>query len=172
MLRRRQSIKQMTALAAAPLLFKTNPLHAQGVGQKLVLFPAPLLSGGLLAPSDFDKKVTLLYSWASWCPFCLRDLPALREKFDEHKDKGFIVLGLNLDKDPDLALKWIATYKVNFPSIRLTAEYQQAYMPKRVVTPAWWLTNRDGMVIDSSAGNGAEFIYRNRTLQIDKAVNS
>ena len=153
---------------------------AQAVGSPLKLFPALKLDGEMFKPESFTAGtggggggaggVTLIYFWASWCPHCLRDLPTLRDKQAALKDKGFNILGVNMDTDPGLAQKWIDTHKVNFPTVRMTGDYQQAYLPKSRVTPAWWLAGRDGVVVDSVVGGGAEFVYRQRGEQIERLV--
>jgi thiol-disulfide isomerase/thioredoxin len=128
------------------------------------------LEGEMYKPEGVEGKVTLLYIWASWCPYCLQDLPTLRDKQEALRSKGFSILGLNADKNIDDALSWIKTHKVNFPSLRFTADYKNAYLPQRVVTPAWWFAGRDGNVLDSAIGGGSEFRYRQRGDMIEKVV--
>jgi thiol-disulfide isomerase/thioredoxin len=163
-------------LASLPLaimvgqLFQSGLVQAQAVGTPLRLFPAMNLDGEMVKPDSIEGKVTLLYVWASWCPFCLQDLPTLRDKQEALRSKGFSILGLNADKDLDAAQAWIKTHKVNFPNIRLTADYKNAYLGQRVVTPSWWIAGRDGLVLDSAIGGGSEFRYRNRADMIEKIV--
>jgi thiol-disulfide isomerase/thioredoxin len=157
-------------LALGAGLLGTQPVSAQGVGSPLKLFPALLLNGDNFKPESFAGGVNLIYVWASWCPHCLNDLPVLQAKFEQHKGKGFNILGLNADENLDLAEKWIKTYKVAFPSTRLTGDYRQAYLPNRRSTPSWWLAGRDGNIVDSAIGGGAEFVYFQRKSLIDKLV--
>ena len=160
-----------TGLAASlGQLLAARSASAQAVGTPLKVFAAPQLDGTAFVPASLEGKVTLLYAWASWCPYCLRDLPALRDRQEELRSKGFVVLGVNADKDVDLALAWIKNYKVNFSSVRLTADYRQTYFSKGVATPAWWLAGRDGVVVDSAFGGGAEFVYRQRIDVINRLV--
>ena len=147
-----------------------NTARAQAVGSPLKVFPAPQLDGSAFVPASLEGKVTLLYAWASWCPYCLRDLPALRDRQEELRSKDFVILGVNADKNVDDALAWIKTYKVNFPSVRLTADYKQTYFSQGLSTPAWWLAGRDGVVVDSAFGGGSEFVYRQRVDVINKLV--
>jgi thiol-disulfide isomerase/thioredoxin len=147
-----------------------NAAQAQGVGTPLKLFPATLLDGKLFDPATFQGSVILVYAWATWCPHCKRDLPVLQEKYLSLKDKGFNILGLNIDKDAELAAKWTVANKIDFPSLKLNAEYKATYMPDRVRTPSWWLAGRDGLVVDSVSGS-AEFVYRQRKDLLDKLVS-
>jgi thiol-disulfide isomerase/thioredoxin len=170
-LSRRNLIVGAPLAAAASSIFIALPAKAQAVGQPLKLFPAAMLNGEMFDPKVLQDHVVLLYIWASWCPYCLRDISALRDKQEQHADKKFAVLGINIDTNPDSAEKWIKTYKVNFRSLRATADYKTAYGNNgRVSTPSWWLTGRDSIVVDSSIDDGAQFVYRNRTEAIDKLV--
>lgn len=44
--------------------------------------------------ADFKGKTVLLNLWATWCPPCIREMPALNELAKEFKDKNFIVLAI------------------------------------------------------------------------------
>jgi peroxiredoxin len=46
---------------------------------------------------DLRGKVVLVDFWATWCPPCAASFPTLRQLAREHKDRGFAILGVNLD---------------------------------------------------------------------------
>jgi peroxiredoxin len=48
--------------------------------------------------SDLKGKVVLVEFWATWCAPCVASFPALRQLAREHKDRGFAILGVNLDE--------------------------------------------------------------------------
>lgn len=48
--------------------------------------------------ADFQGKVVLVDFWASWCPPCVSSFPLLHHLAAQHKDEGFVVLGVNLDQ--------------------------------------------------------------------------
>jgi thiol-disulfide isomerase/thioredoxin len=171
------NLTRRTLVVSSPIIAATGSslvlfnAQAQSVGQGLKLFPGLTLSGESFDPKVLKDHVVLLYIWASWCPHCLRDIPAIRDKQEELKDKQFAVLGINVDDNPGNAEKWVKTYKVNFRSLVQTADYKTVYGNNgRMGTPSWWLAGRDGNVVDSSSGQGAQFIYRNRLETIDKLV--
>jgi len=53
--------------------------------------------GGDLALAAFRGKPLLLNFWATWCPPCVREMPALDRFAQAHRDKGWQVVGLAVD---------------------------------------------------------------------------
>jgi len=47
-----------------------------------------------------NKKPTLVYFFATWCPFCARDFAAVDQVYPKYKDKvDFIAMSLDLNED-------------------------------------------------------------------------
>ena len=55
------------------------------------------LDGSTSKVADFKGKVLLLNMWATWCGPCRGEMPSLVKMQDEHRDKGFEIIGLNTD---------------------------------------------------------------------------
>jgi thiol-disulfide isomerase/thioredoxin len=55
------------------------------------------LDGTTSKVADRKGKVLLLNMWATWCGPCRGEMPALVKMQDEHRDKGFEIIGLNTD---------------------------------------------------------------------------
>ncbi len=74
--------------------------------RRLGLLGKPLLIEGVLfggEPFDWSKykgKVVLVDFWATWCVYCIREFPNIRENYDRFHEKGFEVVGVNVDEDP------------------------------------------------------------------------
>ncbi len=58
-----------------------------------------------------SQKPTLLYFWATWCPYCKRDLAAAEKVYPEYKDK---VAFLAIDLDPKETVQQIADYQKKY----------------------------------------------------------
>lgn len=58
-------------------------------------FPAP--DQGELALADLRGRPIVLNFWATWCPPCLREMPALDRFQQAWRDRGWQVVGLALD---------------------------------------------------------------------------
>lgn len=63
-------------------------------------------------------KVILVDFWASWCAPCKASFSALDALQNDYKDKGFIVLGINVDEKADDMRRFLEEHTVSFPVVR------------------------------------------------------
>lgn len=56
------------------------------------------LDGDSVALSDHAGQVVLLNFWATWCPPCVREMPAMERVYQKLKDRGFTVLAVSVDR--------------------------------------------------------------------------
>jgi len=59
-------------------------------------------------------KYVLLDFWASWCPDCRKEMPALVDLYAAYKDKNFEIVGYSLDKDKDAWIKGIKDLNITW----------------------------------------------------------
>lgn len=50
--------------------------------------------------SRFAGKVQVVNAWATWCPFCVQELPDFEELASEYADQGVVVIAINRKEDP------------------------------------------------------------------------
>jgi cytochrome c biogenesis protein CcmG, thiol:disulfide interchange protein DsbE len=74
---------------------ETQALVPPRVGASLGNFSLPDLQGKNISLSDFTGKVVLVNAWATWCPPCRAEMPALNTYFQAHQQDGFVVLAVN-----------------------------------------------------------------------------
>ncbi|MHC4547552.1 MAG: TlpA family protein disulfide reductase [Planctomycetota bacterium] len=73
----------------------------EGLGKPLEMLgqPAPAWTlehafGPGKALADYRGKVVLIDFWATWCPWCIRSFPALRDLLRDYAGKDFAVVGV------------------------------------------------------------------------------
>ena len=165
------------ATAAGVLAASTCPLlqaHADGAGEdKAAALPArpappaspampalgsllplpdmPLLDGGSFHAADAQGRVLVLYWWASWCPFCAQQSPAMQALWRAQQSRGLLMLGLSIDRKAEDASRHVAQHGYTFPAAWLTPAVARL-LPKPRGLPVTVVRGRDGRVLVAESG--------------------
>lgn len=88
------------------------------------------LDGTTFKVSDRKGKVLLLNLWATWCGPCRSEMPSLVKMQDEHRDKGFEIIGLNTDDGDtkEMIDKFAAELKLNYTLVWADSAMQAALL--------------------------------------------
>jgi len=78
------------------------------LGQRAPEFTLEDLQDEELSLSDFLGQVVILDFWASWCPPCRYSMPHLENLGTSYRDRGLVVLGVNLDENRQDAQTFLA----------------------------------------------------------------
>jgi thiol-disulfide isomerase/thioredoxin len=73
------------------------------------------IAGKNVRLSQYNGQVVLLNFWATWCGPCRREIPALAALYRDYKDRGFVVLGVSVDKEVELIKPYARAMKMNYP---------------------------------------------------------
>lgn len=94
-----------------------TPQGGAQVGATLPDFELNGIAGGKSAKlSEFHGGVTLVNFWATWCEACMDEMPSIVQLRNAYKDKGFEVVGVNLDENGEAVVpKAIKQLKIQFP---------------------------------------------------------
>ncbi len=85
--------------------------------------PAPsiilphLQSTQLVDLEQYKGKVVYLDFWASWCGTCRISMPQIEQLHQDLKSKGFEVVGINVDQDPEDGRAFLAEHPVSFATL-------------------------------------------------------
>ncbi len=138
---------------AAWILFtaKQNPTSAEGPAPQIG-FPAPdftlkTATGETYTLSDLKGQAVLVNMWATWCPPCRAEMPAIESVYMEYKDQGLVVLAINQtiqDNPLDIA-PFTSEYGLTFPILLdETADTARAYHIQSL--PSSYFINRQGII--------------------------
>lgn len=73
------------------------------------------MNGADVRIADYKGKVILLNYWATWCGPCKVEIPDLIALYDQYKDRGFVVLGVSQDDDPETLRAFAKTFRMTYP---------------------------------------------------------
>jgi len=68
--------------------------------------------------SQYRGQIVVLNFWATWCPPCIEETPALVKMTAREKDKGVVVLAVSIDADDAAYHKFLKDYSVNMVTVR------------------------------------------------------
>ncbi|MEN8136585.1 MAG: TlpA disulfide reductase family protein [Thermodesulfobacteriota bacterium] len=153
--------------ALGVLVFLAVVLMAGNVGaaKKMPDFSEKnITSEGVVDSKYFAGKVLLVNFWATWCPPCRKEIPALIRLQDEYKDKGFSVIGISMDEGGrKVVSKFIKKLKVNYPVFIGKAKIGRGFGGVMGI-PVSFLVDRDGNLVKRLDGYISEKVL-NRELK-------
>ncbi|MBU1909064.1 MAG: TlpA family protein disulfide reductase [Verrucomicrobia bacterium] len=117
-------------------------------GPAASVFSIPSLQplGEQINLESFKGKVVLLDFWATWCPPCRSELPALGRLYEDLKDQGFVLVGMTVDDESvEQVARAAGRFSLPYPVGLAGPEIQEAYGGIRAV-PTKFLLDRQGSV--------------------------
>lgn len=126
------------------------------IGEKKPI-PAPdftlnTLDGKKVSLKEFRGKVVFLNFWATWCPPCVIEMPAMEALHKRFKDKGLIVMAVNSEEGAAKVSKFIKKKSYTFLVLLDSAGSVSADTYRAIGFPTTYLINRRGMVIGKAEG--------------------
>ena len=110
----RRSLLLAGACAALGAL-SALPAGAAGTNAPAPDFVLDSNTGKPIKLSSLKGQVVMINFWATWCGPCRKEMPLLDSIYKQYKDKGFTLLGVNVEPDPKMANDWLKKTPVSFP---------------------------------------------------------
>ena len=106
---------------------------------------------GVVALSSYKGQVIYLDFWASWCAPCKKSFPWLNEIQKKYAKYNFRVIAVNLDKEPELAKRFLQNYPAAFligydPEGNIASQFKVNGMPSS------YLIDRSGNIVSTHIG--------------------
>lgn len=127
------------------------PASALEAGEAIPVLRLPSLKGESISLDAFRDQVVLVNFWATWCGPCRQELPVLEALRQRYKDKGFDVVGINVDSEPAQAAAFVEEFKLSYP-VLLDPEFSAAKQFGADAMPISYLVGRDGRITRVFAG--------------------
>jgi len=114
--------------------------------------------------SQFQGRPVLLYFWATWWPFCTRELPSTVEQVHkEYGPKGLTILAVNIKESRTTVAKWVKENGVT-TTVLLDSDGAVTDAYRVTGTPTVVLICRNGRLVGRGVGT------RNWTGEKGKAL--
>jgi len=119
-------------------------------------FPAPDLSletleGETIALSDLRGQVVIINFWATWCPPCRAEMPALQKVYEQYRDQGLTILAVNQQESNQRVADFTGQFGLTFPILmdrdgRVFARYRVTALPTT------FFVDREGVIREVTIG--------------------
>jgi len=148
----------------------TSGSPAPQVGFSAPDFTLPTLDGEEYTLSNLKGNAVLINLWATWCPPCRAEMPAIEKMYREYKDDGLIVLAVDMTYQDDASkvAPFIQEYGLTFPVLLdTTGVAGEAYQLRSL--PSSYFIDRFGVIQEVVIGGPmSEALLRARIEQILK----
>jgi len=110
-------------------------------GQAAPPFQVNLYGGGSLSSDSLLGQVVVLHFWASWCPPCHQEAPALRHLWEIYDPQGVQFVGVAYKDVESKALAFLEEYGLDYPNgpdekQRISGAYRVRAVPETYVIDA------------------------------------
>jgi thiol-disulfide isomerase/thioredoxin len=93
----------------------------------------------------------LINFWATWCPPCLEEMPAMERLYRQHRDGGFTLVAVSVDADSKLVAPFLTARKFSFP-VALDPSMNMANTYGVRALPSSFIVARDGTLAALAIG--------------------
>jgi peroxiredoxin len=132
--------------------FKALELIRPSRVQQAKAFSVPAPDGKSVKLLDLTGKVVLLNFWATWCPPCREEMPAMERLYHRYKDQGLMVLALSVDAEgAPVVLPFLKEHKLSFP-VGLDPKMAVADRYGVRALPSTFLVDRKGNLVALAIG--------------------
>lgn len=138
----------MRNLFLSILLLSLLACHRSGLapGENAPSFSLKDLSGNTVSLESFKGKVVLLNFWATWCAPCVVEMPSLAHLHDKLKDRGFSVVSIAMQDNPESVKEFVDKSKFPFP-VLLDESGEVGSLYKTTGLPESFLLSKEGKIL-------------------------
>ena len=108
-------------------------------------------TGNRVDSTSFRGKVVVLNFWATWCPPCRLEMPAMERLYQEFRGRGLEIVAVNFMESRELVQAFAEEQKLTYPMLLDSrAEIAEQYGVMRL--PETVLIGREGELIAKTIG--------------------
>ena len=136
-------VSRVPSAVGAPLSSSPSPRE----GFLAPDFTLDTLQGEKVTLSDLRGEIVLINLWATWCPPCRAETPALEKSYELYKDSGVVILGVNLTSQDTVSevVRFVQEFGLTYP-ILLDRDGGVSALYQLKGLPTTYFVNREGII--------------------------
>ncbi|MGN0202439.1 MAG: TlpA family protein disulfide reductase [Candidatus Cryptobacteroides sp.] len=119
-------------------------------GTKAPSFRIATPEGKELSLKQFKGKTVVLDFWASWCPDCRKELPAIEAAYEKYGAEDVVFIGISFDDDYSKWTKAIEDYGLKYHHVSELKKWKQTEISSQYRIkwiPTLYVIDADGKVV-------------------------
>ena len=110
----------------------------------------PSLDGKTVSLSDYRGHTVVLDFWASWCPDCRKEAPAVVEMHRQYKDKGIVFIGVSFDNNREAWANAVKKFGIEYTQVGNLQKWKETEISKAYHVnwiPSMYVIDANGKVV-------------------------
>lgn len=147
----RPSPVTLILLAAITYVWFRPPARVTDDNRPLPSVMVSQLNGQSIDLQSLRGKVVLVNYWATWCPYCRHEMPAMEKFYADYKGRGFEILAISIDDDPAKVVEFMREEGYHFP-VAMSHPALDSVIGKVTTVPTSFLIDKQGRVRKKISG--------------------
>ena len=116
-------------------------------------FTLQTIDGEVITLSDLQGQPVVINLWASWCPPCRAEMPAIENVYQQYQEENLEILAVNLTSQDNLqnAVDFVGELDLSFP-ILLDLDGEVGRIYQSGALPTTYFVDRYGVIQDVIIG--------------------
>ena len=139
---------------AAPVVdAKVNKLGIEIPAKRILApeFALNDLAGTQVSLSELRGKVVFLNFWATWCPPCVYEMPAMEKLHKQFEKDGLVILAVNYQESADRVRDFFREHHLTFAAL-LDRDAKVFELYQAWALPASVIVNKRGEIVGRAVG--------------------
>ncbi len=129
-----------------PVEVKPNVIKIKAIDFKL-----KDLDGKEMSLSDLKGKKVFLNFWATWCPPCKEEMPAMEQLYQETKDSDLVIVAIDIGESLSTVKSFVDSNEYNF-KVLLDTDQSVAAQYNISAIPTSYFIDEEGNIISKNVG--------------------
>ncbi len=108
-------VRKCVALLSIFTVLGFHPVDGWAASKQAPDFREVDLSGQTHTLQQYAGKTLVLYFWASWCPYCRKDVSSMIQVYKKYQPRGIQFLSVSMDENESKIRSFVEKHQIPYP---------------------------------------------------------